>query len=301
MDRLAAFIAVANLAHREAEVRAFVAQGAHDLHTIMSPPPASEVRRSQAREMDPAARAHQVTGIMWYLTALAVARNQSFQDGAFVCRDPHGRLSDYFQSIGTPRISSHLKRHSAPGCTGGVDLFTNDNDGGIPPLAHGHRHVLYIAIAQGKRRDSCLFLKPEHYGVASFQDWVNHAVRYGRSLVRRYLCFHGMDDVGMRKERIPDHVVRAFSQAVARLPDGSSAIAVVGSHGEGEGIGYMHEYLTAKLADPTLSESARMPLLILLLRLRSQYDFVSLRFGNEVFLDLPALLSGPLPRAAEVK
>lgn len=35
---------------------------------------------------------------------------------------------------------------------------------------------------------------------------------------------------------------------------------------------------------PELTEFA----LILLLCLRSEYDFVTLRFGNEVFLDLPA-------------
>ncbi|KAJ9156435.1 hypothetical protein NKR23_g1175 [Pleurostoma richardsiae] len=300
MDRLSVYIAAANLAHRETEVRASIAQGAQDVRTIMTQPwSASELCRYAARDIPPAVRARQATGIMWYLTALAVKRNQGFRDGAFVCRDPQGRLSAYFRGIGTPRTSSHLRRHSAPGCTGGVDLCTDENDV-VPPLPHGHRHVLYIAIAEDKRRGSCLFLKPEHYGVAGFWDWAYHAVRYIRSLVRRYLCCGGYDSIGMRKERIPDRYVRAFSKAVTCLPDGPSAIAEVGYHGGGEGIGYMHEYLTAKLADVKLSESVRVPILTLLLQLRSEYDFVGLRFGNEVFLDLAIDLSGPLPEAPEV-
>ncbi|KAH8659757.1 hypothetical protein BGZ61DRAFT_369995 [Ilyonectria robusta] len=297
VDRLANYLAAAGLAAREAEIRTFVAQGAQDVHAIMTSPWSSdELRRIATREIHPPTRGRQVTGIMWYLTALAVERNQGFVAGAFLCLDPHGRLSAFFRAVGTPRTSSHLKRHSAPGCTGGVDLHA---DGTFPPLAHGHRHVLFIAIVNDKRRGNCLFLKPEPYGVAGLQDFIHHSERYVRSLARRFR-FGGNDRVGMRKERIPDRFVKAFAEAVAHLPDGLSAIAEVGSKGVGEGIGGMHDYLTTKIADAKLPEPAHVPLATLLQRLESEYDFVALRFGNEVCLDLAADLSGPLPQAPEV-
>ncbi|KAL5592418.1 hypothetical protein FOBRF1_013444 [Fusarium oxysporum] len=297
VDRLASYLAVAGLAAHESEIRTFVAQGAQDVRAIMTSPWSSdELRRIAARKIHPATCGHQVTGIMWYLTALAVERNQGFVAGAFLCLDPHGRLSAFFRAVGTPRTSSHLKRHSAPGCTGGVDLHA---DGTFPPLAHGHRHVLFIAIVNDKRRGNCLFLKPEPYGVAGLRDFIHHAERYVRSLVRRFR-FGGNDRVGMWKERIPDRFVKAFAEVVAHLPDGLSAIAEVGSKGVGEGIGGMHNYLTTKITDVKLPEPAHVPLATLLQRLESEYDFVALRFGNEVCLDLEADLSRPLPQAPEV-
>jgi hypothetical protein len=297
VDCLAAYIAAADLAHREAEIRVFVAQGAQDVRAIMAQPwPADEVWQHVAREAHQATRDRQVTGIMWYLIALAVERNQGFVTGTFLCRDPHRRLSAYFRGVGTPRTSSHLKRHSAPGCTGGVDLHADDE---LPPLPHGHQHVLFIAIGHDKRRGNCLLLKPERYGVAGFWNVTQHAVYYVRSLARRHR-FGGNDGVGMRKERIPDRFVRAFGEAVAHLPDGPSAIAEVGRQGDGEGIGCMHDYLTAKLADVKLPEPTGIPLANLLHCLESEYDFVALRFGNEVFLDLAADLAGPLPQAPGV-
>ncbi|KAI2614736.1 uncharacterized protein GGS25DRAFT_64238 [Hypoxylon fragiforme] len=299
MDYFSQYLHTIKLSAREPEIRGLIAQGAEDVRAILCQPwGADEVLSYVRREISAAEHARQVTGIMWYLTSIAVERNQTFRAGAFVCRDPHGRLSAYFRGIGRLRTSSHLKRQSASGCTGGVDLFAGEDD--LPPLANGHRHVLYIAILHDERRGSCLFLKPEHYGVSSLSDLTHHAVRYAKSLVRRYFVHGGNEIVGMRKERIPDQFVRDFRNAVAKLPDGPSAIAEVGCRGDGEGIGYMHEYLTDKVDDVTLSESDRDLLLAILLRLRSEYDFVALRFGNEVFLDLPADISGDLPQAPGV-
>ncbi|KAF7586101.1 hypothetical protein BBP40_009450 [Aspergillus hancockii] len=299
VDRLAVYIAAAILTPREAEIRILIAQGAQDVRAIMtSPSSPDELQRNAARETKtlPATRNRQVTGILWYLVALAVERNQGFVTGAFVCRDPDGRLSAYFRGIGTPRISSHLKRHSAPGCTGGIDLHPDDE---LPPLAHGHRHLLFIAIEGDRRRGTCLFLKPERYGVAGLRNFTHHAAHYVRSLARRRR-FGGNEEIGMRKERIPDRAVRDFREAVAHLPDGPEAIAEVGRYSKGDGIGCMHDYLVRKLADDRLPSSVRAPLVTMLCRLESEYDFVALRFGNEVFLDLPSDITRPLPQAPDV-
>ncbi|KAL7791478.1 hypothetical protein V8C37DRAFT_410463 [Trichoderma ceciliae] len=293
-DRLTNYLAAAGLAAREAEIRTFVAQGAQDVRAIMTSTWSSdELRAIAARELHPTTREHQVTGIIWYFTALAVERSQGFQSGAFLCLDPHGRLSAFFLAVGTPRSSSHLKRHSSPGCTGGVDLHV---DRALPPLANGHRHVLFIAIVNDKHRGNCLFLKPEPYGVSGLGDFVHHSGRYVRSLARRFR-FGGNERVGMRKERIPDRFVKAFAEAVAHLPDSLSAISEVGSKGIGEGIAGMHAYLARKIADAPVPEPA---LVMLLHRLESEYDFVTLRFGNEVCLDLEVDISGPLPQAPGV-
>lgn len=251
---------------------------------------ADELRRIAAREVHPAIRGRQVTGIIWYLTSLAVERNQTFLSGAFLCLDPDGRLSAFFLAIGNPRTSSHLRRHSTPGCTGGVDLVV---DGALPPLANNHRHVLFITITDDKYRGNCLFLKPEPYGISGFRDFGHHTDRYVRSLARRFR-FGGNDRDGMRKERIPDRYVKAFSQAVAHLPDGMSAIAEVGKKGAGEGIAGMHAYLTTKASDSSLSNST---LVALLHQLEAEYDFVNLRFGNEVCLNLGVEICRTLPGA----
>ncbi|KAM0254889.1 hypothetical protein ACHAQJ_006326 [Trichoderma viride] len=293
-DRLADYLAVTGLAAREVEIRKFVAQGAQDVCAIMTSSWSSdELRRIAAREILPATRGQQVVGIIWYLTALAVERSQGFLSGAFLCLDPHGRLSAFFLAVGTPRNSSHLRRHSLPGCTGGVDLRV---DGAWPPLANGHRHVLFTTIVNDKRRGTCLFLKPEPYGVSGLQSFVQHSGRYVRSLARRFR-FGGNDRVGMRKERIPDHFVKAFAEAVRHLPDGSSAISEVGRKGKGEGIAGMHAYLTTKI---TAAKHPELHMVNLLHCLEAEYDFVTFRFGNEVCLDLAADISGPLPHAPGV-
>ncbi|KAL7952078.1 hypothetical protein V8C42DRAFT_306088 [Trichoderma barbatum] len=214
VDCLTKYLDTTGFSACEAEIRTYVAQGAEDVRAIMaSTISPDELRQIAAREIHPTTRGRQVTGIIWYLTALAAERNQVFHSGAFLCLDPHGRLSAFFLAIGTPRTSSHLRRHSAPGCTGGVDLVV---DGTLPPLANNHRHVLFIAIDNDKHRGSCLFLKPEPYGVSGLKDFGHHADRYVRSLGRRFR-FGGNDRAGMRKERIPDRFVKAFSEAVAHL------------------------------------------------------------------------------------
>jgi hypothetical protein len=289
-DKFTKYLATTGLSGREAEIRAYVAQGAEDIRAIMnSSLSPDELRQVAAREVHAAIRGRLVTGIIWYLTSLAAERNQAFLSGAFLCLDPHGRLSVFFSAIGSPRTSSHLRRHSASGCTGGVDLVA---DGTLPPLANNHRHVLFISIKDDKYRGNCLLLKPEPYGISGFRDFGHHTDRYVRSLARRFR-FGGNDRNGMRKERIPDRHVRAFSEAVAHLPDGVSAIAEVGKKGAGEGIAGMHAYLTAK----THNGSNEPALAALLHQLEAEYDFVSLRFGNEVCVDLPAEISRTLPGA----
>jgi hypothetical protein len=124
---------------------------------------------------------------------------------------------------------------------------------------------------------------------------------YAKSLKRKH-TFGGNEVPGMRKERIPDNFVAAFAEAVASLDDGPDAIAQVGRRGEGEGIGGMHDFLTRMLGDPGLAlpENSRERMRDLLERLESEYDFVSLRFGNEVVIDLPAEVKGSLPEAPGV-
>ncbi|KXX77256.1 hypothetical protein MMYC01_204947 [Madurella mycetomatis] len=292
---LTRYLDAVGLAHLEAEIYATIVQGAHDVHAIMAQPRSvDDIQRLAARHSS--TRARQATAIMWYLTAIAVQRNQHFVTGAYLCSDPDGRLSAFFRGIGTPRLSSHLKRHSVPGCTGGIDL----HDSGLPPLPHGHRHVLFIAIANDKRRGNCLFLKPERYGVSGFRNLAHHVVQYAISFKRRR-TFGSNEAAGMRKERIPDRLVAAFAEAVASLPDGPSAITEVGRRGEGEGIAGMHDFLVAKLSgSDMLPEPTRKQMRSLLDLLLSEYDFVSLRFGNEVFIDLRAEISRPLTQAAGV-
>ncbi|KAM0444387.1 hypothetical protein ACHAO4_010230 [Trichoderma viride] len=293
IDDFTKYLAATGLSAREVEIRTYVAQGAQDVRAIMnSSLSPDELRRVAARQVHSAIRGRLVAGIIWYLTSLAAERNQAFLSGAFLCLDPHGRLSAFFTAIGSPRTSSHLRRHSAPGCTGGIDLVV---DGALPPLANNHRHVLFISIKNDKYRGNCLFLKPEPYGISGFRDFGHHTDRYVRSLSRRFR-FGGNDRDGMRKERIPDRHVKAFSEAVTHLSDGESAIAEIGRKGAGEGIAGMHAYLTAKARDG----SAKPALAALLCQLEAEYDFVSLRFGNEVCIDLAAEISGILPGAAGI-
>lgn len=296
-----------------------------------------------------------VTGIIWYFMSLAIKRNQGFAEGAFICRDPHKRLAAYFRMIGVPRISSHLKRHSSPGCTGGIDLVASNR---VPPLPYGHRHVLFIVIEGNRLRDSCLFLKPERHGVASLGDKFFHAVSWTRSMIFR--CFGlntNNNSAPTRKERIPAQLVQGFAGVVTNDPDGAAVLAEVGVHDAGEGIAGMHvcllsllpllrvfshmisqrkylallaeiqatlqiarviftqarwtgfeqlksltkrskEYLTKKVKLLQVDENDPLPPLYTFLQLlESTYDFPTVRFGNEVFLDLSADPSTSFPEA----
>ncbi|KAK4139630.1 uncharacterized protein C8A04DRAFT_15681 [Dichotomopilus funicola] len=300
------------------EIHSAIAQGAQDVLAIMTQPWSVDKIRQMAREMRHSpAGIIQVTGIMWYLTYLSIERGQTFVTGAYLCRDPEGRLSAYFGGIGSPRLSSHLKRHVSPGCTTGIDLgFTAGKSSkagksGIaperpppPPLPHGHCHVLSIAIVNDTRRGKCLYLKPERYGVHGLRNLAHHTIMYGKSLKRKH-TFGGNDVPGMRKERIPDDVVAAFAEVVTALEDGADAITEVGRGGKGEGIGGMYEFLTRKLGQADkgaalLPEGSEKRMRCLLERLESKYDFVHLRFGNEVVIDLPTEVKRSLLEAPGV-
>ncbi|KAH6612284.1 hypothetical protein B0J18DRAFT_375528 [Chaetomium sp. MPI-SDFR-AT-0129] len=303
------------------EIHSAIAQVAQDVLAIMTQPWSVDKIRDMARGMRHSpAGILQVTGIIWYLTYLSIERGQTFVTGAYLCRDPEGRLSAYFGGIGSPRLSSHLKRQLSPGCTTGIDLLRprlaagkSKSKSGIaiaeqqqrpPPLPHGHCHVLSIAIVNDKRRGKCLYLKPERYGVHGIRNLAHHTIMYGKSLKRKH-TFGGNDVPGMRKERIPDNLVASFAEAVISLDDGSDAIAEVGRGGKGEGIGGMHEFLTRKLAQADtgavlLPEGSEKRMRHLLERLESEYDFVHLRFGNEVVIDLPTEVKRSLPEAPGV-
>lgn len=305
-NSLDAYLADIGLAQWIPEIRSAIAQGAQDVLAIMTQPWSVDEIREVARKMQHSpASIIQVTGIMWYLTYLSIERGQTFVTGAYLCRDPEGRLSAYFGGIGTPRLSSHLKRQSSPGCTTGIDLRLaagkSDTAGQPPPLPHGHCHVLSIAIVNDKRRGNCLYLKPERYGVHGIRNLAHHAVMYGKSLKRKH-TFGGNQVPGMRKERIPDDFVASFAEAVASLDDGADAIAEVGRRGKGEGIGGMHQFLRRRLGDTgaPLPDGSKKRMRHLLERLESEYDFVDLRFGNEVVIDLPTEVKRSLPEAPGV-
>ncbi|KAK0672118.1 hypothetical protein QBC41DRAFT_362701 [Cercophora samala] len=305
-SRLSRYLTQTGLASQTPDIQTAIAQGAHDVRAIMTNPLSSTEIFEFARKLRHSPESvRQVSSIMWYLTSLSVERDQAFVTGAYLVRDPEGRLSAYFRGVCTPRISSHLKGHSAPGCTNGIDLRAAVGGSGtaasLPPLPHGHCHVLSISITNDKRRGNCLFLKPERYGVHGIRNLTHHAVMYAKSLKRQH-TFGANEVVGMRKERIPDHLVASFGEAVDTLADGPQAIAEVGRRGKGEGIAAMHEFLTNKLgcSGVVLPEHTRERMGALLTQLESQYDFVGLRFGNEVVVDLPAELANPLPRAPGV-
>ena len=292
-SRLDAYLADVGLAPWGPEIHSAIAQGAQDVLAVMTQPRSiDEIREAARKKRHSPESIMEVTGMMWYLTSLAIERGQMFVTGAYLCRDPEGRLSAYFGGVGTPRISSHLKRHSAPGCTHGIDLRNASSKSGTaqpPPLPHGHCHVLSIAMGNDRRRGKCLYLKPECYGVHGVRKLAHHTVMYAKSLKRKH-TFGGNEVPGMSKERIPDRLVASFAGAVSLLHDGPGAIAEVERRGEGEGIGGMHDFVTRKLADPqaALPKESRERMQAFLDQLASEYDFVGLRFGNEAVVDLPA-------------
>ncbi|PSR82752.1 hypothetical protein BD289DRAFT_370822, partial [Coniella lustricola] len=282
------YISDARLVHYEPEIRAYIAQGAKDLSSIMLRPSSAELL--QRTMTSPVACTSVVTGIVWFLMSSAVERDQGFVEGSFICRDPHKRLASYFQLIGVSRISSHLKRHSGPGCTGGIDLVACSE---VPPLPYGHRHILFIAIEGNRFRESCLFLKPERHGVASLSDKFFHVASWTRSMVNRCLGLESSRvDGPMRKERIPTQLVQRFGELVSYDTEGPKVLAEVGCHNAGEGIACMHAYLSQRVKDLDFDKDhALSPFCAFLELLESTYDFVAVRFGNEVFIDLMADVS----------
>ena len=248
---LDAYLTSIGLSHHESAIRASIAQGAHDIHTILtSPLSPSEIHRLSRNivSTNPHARIPIVTNITWYLFWLAIQRNQPFVTGAFLLLDPSTRLSSFFCGIGTPRRSSHLKRYTTAQNTGGIDLFFSSdsaksdlNKKGIVPLPHSHQHILYTAlpassfsssfsssstrtgagtgIGKGKEkrrytdRPPSLFLKPEKNGIKGVRNLARHSAGYLSSLKRRY-TLGANEVVGMQKERIPTGLVSKFTNLI---------------------------------------------------------------------------------------
>ncbi|KAK4196123.1 hypothetical protein QBC40DRAFT_155275, partial [Triangularia verruculosa] len=158
--RLSRYLSHTGLTLQTPDIQAIIAQGAEDVRAIMNNSlSAAEIYEFARKLRHSPASVIQVSGIMWYLTFLSIERDQAFTTGAYLVRDPDGRLSAYFRGVSTQRISSHLKGHSAPGCTNGIDLRAAAGGSGTapspPPLPHGHCHVLSISITNDKRRGNC--------------------------------------------------------------------------------------------------------------------------------------------------
>src|SRR4051794_3134436 len=95
-NSLDAYLADAGLAQWGPQIHASIAQGAQDVLAIMTQLRSVDEIREVARKMQHSpASIIQVTGIMWYLTYLSIERGQTFVTGAYLCRDPEGRLSAY--------------------------------------------------------------------------------------------------------------------------------------------------------------------------------------------------------------
>ncbi len=110
------------------------------------------------------------------------AKNR-FTDGAYrLYGENIGNLIEFLRRPDNGhyrRPSSHLTKETNAYKHYGYNL----DEGTFLP--EGHRHVLFIDY-QDRHGNTCLFFKPEHYGLDQFWDAFHHMYEWGLSSLRRY-------------------------------------------------------------------------------------------------------------------
>lgn len=139
-----------------------------------------------------------VKNLIWFLFAMAIAKNQGFEEGTFVIEDPEFKIYDYLKDISLSRHSSHFKEHAKTQM--GIDVL------GLP----AEKQTLLFGIANKDKQ--LIFIKPENYGVYTWWDTIMHGVEFGHAQGRKWLpaTFGSDDQENWRKERVPKDAISKY-------------------------------------------------------------------------------------------
>lgn len=182
-----------------------------------------------------------IISLIWYLYAVALEKNQGFEEGTFIIEDTNfvlynflmnyikrfnpsvtGTLQDplthvSYNPFGYSRDSSHLNqtlyRHY------GIDVRFGPRGGELPLLPADKRHILFGKVDQEK---NLIFIKPENFGLYYLDGLIAHGLELGESKLRKVgVAQKSDDDITYRKERVPTQFLKDFDAALreSNIPD----------------------------------------------------------------------------------
>lgn len=236
---------------------------------------------------------------VWFCFALAISKDQSFEEGTFLISDPNLQLYKFLAELGQYRKSSHFNSYAkvtrkeyAVSSQMGLDLNN---------LPAGKGTLLFGKINEDSKKPESdfMFIKPENYGVNWFS-FPLHAQEYLFAQLRKRLPTAinplGTDDEEYyRKERIPADVANAYSNIIKEIEELSIEKNINFGidfkenlkEAHGLGINFIYSQLPILLNLENLSENIKDELKVLKDLLESanlKYDNLELRFGREVIL-----------------
>lgn len=166
------------------------------------------VDRGKEAEIPLIDRKSLMAGFVWMLMFRAHQTGQSFEQGMFVFDDPDHRIVRFFSEEGagsSVRPSSHFKQRRED--SWGMDIV-QDYTTGLP--AH-HQTAHFGRLKPSAEGISLSFLKPENWGLQTWDQWVGHALDF---FVTR---LHNPESSGQRKEHLPEKVKSDFQKIFASV------------------------------------------------------------------------------------
>jgi hypothetical protein len=223
-----------------------------------------------------------VCSMMWCLMATAAAQNKTFEEGAFIIKDPGYRIFNFLEKLpgAYQRTSSHLYEVS-PDRHHGFDIHW-DNEFTLPA---NKGHILFTRIEFG---EPSVFIKLENYGLRTYYDLAGHGAEFFWSVGMKILPqLFGADDAeGSYKERIPSLYIKEFLDLIKEDPHVEAIKKAVGNHkGRGQGIGRMYRYVNSEIP-PSFSQEQKQLLEKFKEKLEKDFGTENLEFriGREVRL-----------------
>ncbi|CAN5161318.1 hypothetical protein BH09DEP1_BH09DEP1_5230 [soil metagenome] len=254
-----------------------------------------------------------IIAIIWYLYALALEKNQGFEEGTFVIEDInfvlYNFLMGYVRRFGDPvtgqvirqgkvninqplrgtiedpalnmsynlfaypRESSHFKESQKTFRHYGIDIRFGMS-AELPLLPADKRHILFGKVDEAKQ---LIFIKPENFGIYYKDGFLYHGSEFIESVARKSGFTKRTDDDPMyRKERIPDQFIKDFDVALrqANIQDKQRAELEAILANKEKGIKAI--YFDDLMSKPAIQELEQ--------KYRGLYDHLDMRIGREVII-----------------
>lgn len=264
-----------------------------------------EIQNGQAAFIPPEKRKDLLASLVWYMLFYAVGKNQGFNQGTIVFRDPGYAICKFALQCQDvyPRESTHFKDRLLPTffngeektTTYGIDFpFGSKSDlPNLKPGLPGQKQTVNFCPIESKDGLHWSFFKPEDWGLSDLYQFLGHAWDY---LATRPAHFfgnpNGEED---RKEHLPIEIEKDFLAIYSKatqtqnIPDDVKKFGIAG----------VNAILEAMLKDENckfLKEEIEK----LLSKLSKNYDNLNVQKGKESTLS-ESFINGrdPKPRKSE--
>lgn len=173
----------------------------------------------------PAQAQEQIAALTWYFMRLAITKEQGFDEGTFVIKDPDQKLYNFLksapQSLIGERYSSHFRgRSTAEHFLGSIHQGIDITNALMPG---GKRTIDFDMVRCFNSDKKVLYFKPENYGTFLTTGWGLDTAAHGYEFlqaqyVKRFVP-DGDDQSSMQKERVPTELTKGFASLVKQLKE----------------------------------------------------------------------------------